>query len=65
MRAVSARRRVTLDQQRREQLKAFARSTSLPHELVMRAKILLQAAEGVSNLQVGTAPGVTRHTVGK
>ena len=44
MRTVNAARRVSLDEQQREQLEAFAKSRSLPHGLVMRAKIVLKAA---------------------
>jgi len=65
MRTVSAARRVLLDEQQREQLEAFSRSRSLPHGLVMRAKIVLEAAEGAQNIEIGKALGVSRYTVGK
>ena len=65
MRTVSAARRVSLDDQQKEQLEAFARSQSLPHGLVMRAKIVLEAAEGAPNVEISKALGVSRYTVGK
>jgi putative transposase len=65
MRTVSAARRVSLDEQQREQLEAFARSRSLPHGLVTRAKIVLEAADGAQNMEIGKALGVSRYTVGK
>src|SRR5271169_4269217 len=58
-------RQVTLDQRQREQLEAFARSRSLPHALVVRAKIVLEAADGVQSRQIGRKLGVSRETVGK
>ena len=65
MRTVSAARRVSLDERQREQLEAFARSRSLPHGLVMRAKIVLEAATGAQNMEISKALGVSRYTVGK
>jgi putative transposase len=65
MRTVSAARRVSLDDQQREQLEAFARSQSLPHGLVMRARIVLEAADGAPNVEISKALGVSRYTVGK
>ncbi len=35
--------------EQREQLEGFARSRSLPHALARRAKIILMAAEGMTN----------------
>jgi putative transposase len=65
MRTVSAARRVSLDERQREQLEAFARSRSLPYGLVMRAKIVLDAADGAQNLEISKALDVSRGTVGK
>jgi putative transposase len=65
MRTVGAARRVSLDERQRDQLEAFARSRSLPHGLVMRAKIVLGAAEGECNTEISKALGVSRETVGK
>ena len=46
------------------ELKSFAGSRSLPHGLVRRAKIVLLAAEGLSNMAVAEKLSVTRATVG-
>jgi putative transposase len=55
--------RLEPDQQR--QLEAFANARSLPHAQVLRAKILLLAAEGRTNKAIAAELGVTRETVGK
>ena len=52
MRTVSVARVVTLDERQRKQLEAFSNSRSLPDALVIRAKIVLQAATGAQNLQI-------------
>lgn len=65
MRAAGVARQVTLDQRQREELEAFARSRSLPHALVIRAKIVLEAAGGAQSRQIGRKLGVSRETVGK
>jgi len=65
MRAAGVARQVTLDPGQREQLEAFARSRSLPHALVVRAKIVLEAAGGAQSLHIGRKLGVSRETVGK
>jgi putative transposase len=46
------------------ELTSLARSRTLPHDLVRRAKIVLLCAEGVSNTVVAEQLGVTRPTVG-
>ena len=43
----------------REELEAFARSRSLPHGLVRRAKIILFAADGLSNKDIAVRVGVS------
>jgi putative transposase len=48
----------------RAELASLARSRTLPHGLVRRAKIVLLCAEGVSNTAVAEQLGVTRPTVG-
>lgn len=58
-------REVMLDEQQRRQLEAFAASRSLPHAQVLRAKIILQSADGRSNTQIAESLGLTRVTVGK
>ena len=51
---------LTLDDDQREQLQAVARSTSLPHGLVLRARMILACAEVLSIRavaeRVGTSP---------
>jgi len=46
------------------ELTSLARSRTLPHDLVRRAKIILLCADGVSNTTVAAQLGVTRPTVG-
>jgi len=65
MRTVSASRVVSLDDGQRAQLEAFARSRSLPHALVLRARIILAAANGTQSGRIGHDLGVSRGTVGK
>jgi len=48
----------------REQLMRFAQSRSMPHGLVTRAKIILRAAEGMSNTEIAEKLGLSRPTVG-
>lgn len=43
---------------------SFVRSRSMPHGLVTRAKIVLRAAEGMSNTDIAQALGLSRQTVG-
>lgn len=65
MRTVNTSRVVRLDEGQRQQLEAFARSRSLPHALVVRAKIILAAAEGMQSGQIAQRFEVNRGTVGK
>jgi putative transposase len=65
MRTVNNSRVVTLDENQRHQLVAFAKSRSLPHALVIRAKIVLAAAEGEQSRRIAQEFGVNRHTVSK
>jgi len=55
--------RVVLNEQQRAQLKALARSRSLAHSLVRRARIVLLAAEGEPNTSIARQVGVSRPTV--
>ncbi len=64
MRTVNTVRVVTIDEGQRTQLEAFARSHSLPHALVLRAKIVLAAAEGKHSTRIAQDFGLSRHTVG-
>ena len=63
MRPVSTARVVKLDEIQRQQLEAFAKSRSLPHSLVLRARIVLAAATGEQSLRIARQFGVSRHTV--
>lgn len=65
MRTVSSAREVILDERAREQLEAFARSRSLPHALVVRAKLVLMASDGAQSRVIAKHLGLNRHTVGK
>ena len=65
MRRVDSSRVVALDERQREQLEAFARSRSLPHSLVLRAKIVLTAAKGEQSRRIAQEFGISRHTVSK
>lgn len=56
---------LVLDDDQREQLQAVARSTSLPHGLVLRARMILAAAEGLTNRAVAERVGAAPTTVGK
>jgi putative transposase len=65
MRGVSPEKAVVLEQQQRVQLESFSRSRALPHALVLRAQIVLLAAEGKQNKQIAEATRMTRQTVAK
>ena len=54
---------ITLSNEDREQLSAIVSSRSLPHGLVRRARIILMAAEGISNNTIGERVGVSHQTV--
>jgi putative transposase len=49
----------------REELAVFAASRSLPHSLVARAKLVLLAAEGLANREIGERLGWSKTTVSK
>ena len=53
---------VIADKQR-EILEALSRSRSAAHRVVQRARVLLLAADGVSNSEIGEVVGVSRPTV--
>lgn len=54
-----------LDHDQRAQLQAVARSTSLPHGLVLRARMILASAEGLTNRAVAERVGASPQAVGK
>lgn len=56
---------VTLPPRELEQLESFATSRTLPHALVVRARIILMAAQGMQNIDIAREVGTTRETVGK
>jgi putative transposase len=56
---------LTLTDDERTQLRSLARSRTLPHALVARAKLVLGSAEGESNSQIATRLHWTKATVGK
>ena len=57
--------KIELDTRQREELESFARSRSLPHALVLRAKVVLLAAQGLDNLEISEKVGLSRIAVGK
>jgi putative transposase len=56
---------IKLTKREREELESFANSRSLPHALVVRAKLVLLAAEGLDNLRIAERVGLSRISVGK
>ncbi len=56
---------LTLSDEVRAQLESMARSRSLPHAHVRRAKIVLMSDEGLTNQQIGQHLGLSGVSVGK
>jgi putative transposase len=54
---------VTVNAAEAEQLGSIARSRSLPHSLVRRARIVLMSAEGISNQTIAERCGVGVPTI--
>jgi len=54
-----------LSSEERKQLESLVSSRSLPHGLVRRARIVLLAAEGITNKAIAEKVGVSTVTVGK
>ena len=65
MAARNVARSITLDADTRQQVEAFARSRSLPHALVVRAKVILMASEGMKSIDIAEKVGLSRVSVGK
>jgi putative transposase len=65
MAARNVARSITLDADTRQQVEAFARSRSLPHALVVRAKVILMASEGMKSIDIAEKIGLSRVSVGK
>lgn len=58
------RQPMTLLTEMHNQLESMVRSPSLPQGLARRAKIVLLAADGVSNKEIAEQLGLSRQTVG-
>ena len=56
---------VVLSEEQQQQLKSWAASRSLPHGLVRRARIVLLAAEGMTNQAIAEKVGLSKPVVGK
>ena len=54
---------VVLQEEERLQLSAVANSRSLPHGLVMRARIVLLAADGLANAEIAEKLGFSQQSV--
>lgn len=65
MAARNVARLIEIDADTRQQVEAFARSRSLPHGLVVRAKIILLACDGMRNIAIAQKIGLSRESVGK
>jgi putative transposase len=65
MAARNIARTVELNSDTRQQVEAFAQSRSLPHALVVRAKVILMASEGMQNIDIAEKVGLSRESVGK
>ena len=57
------RRRVVLPEEDRLQLSAVVRSRSLPHGMVRRARVVLLAADGLSNRAIAEELGLSQQSV--
>ena len=56
---------ILLEQDERKRLQAIARKYTSPYCEVMRAKVILMAAEGLSNKQIGERLELPRQIVSK
>src|SRR5258708_26416189 len=56
---------LTLTDDERTQLRSLARSRTLPHAFVARAKVVLWSSEGESNSQIAVRLHWSKATVGK
>lgn len=57
--------RIELSDEERLQLQAIARSRSLPHGLVRRARIVLMSSEGIHTAEIARACGTSRPAVSR
>lgn len=58
------KKQLLLTDEARQDLEAVAKSRSLPHGLVQRARIVLMAAEGETNADIAQRVGMSKPTVG-
>jgi putative transposase len=65
MRARNVACPVILNPEQRAQLQSLSTSHSLPHALVIRARVILMAANAVENIVIAKRVGLTRLSVGK
>lgn len=56
---------LTLDEETREQLLGLSKSATLPQRVVLRAKMILASAEGLTNTETGRRVGASPQAVGK
>ena len=56
---------LTLNPQQQDQLKGVADSTAMPHGVVLRARMILACAEGLTNAAVARRVGASPQAVGK
>ena len=57
------KRAVVLPEEDRQQLTSVARSRSLPHALVVRARLVLMASEGLPSFAIADKLGLSQQTV--
>ena len=55
---------LTLSESEREELRVMTRSRSMPQSLAQRARIVLGAADGESNMEIAERLGLSQRTVG-
>ena len=56
---------LTITDEQQQQLDSIARSNTMPYSLVLRTRMILASAEGLTNNAVARRFGVTPQTVGK
>ena len=56
---------IALSEEERAELKHRAACYTRPHREVLRAKLVLMAAEGATNTEIGERLGMTRKSVGR
>src|SRR2546423_15712143 len=54
-----------LSDEQRSELERIARSTSMPHRTVLRARALLAAGDGVANYEIARRVGVSANSIRK